>query len=421
MNSRSILNRPFRSPISRLAAALAVALVLSSPCLCSPIHDAAKDGDLARVKVLLKSSPRLVFSRDEDGETPLHWAALRGHGDVARCLLANKADVNARDKEGETPLLLASRNGHQDIVELLLASKPDLNASDNVGFTAVRWAAKNGYTKIEELLRQNGGQNEDTSPASDLHGLSEESDFRNTLTKGDLDAFRGFTRRHPSSLSVRLVDVTIGGSGLELFPWEQWSPHDRDEARRHAESDGGALGIAVVSPGIEVFPLTIERASALGLRSTHIEEGNGSFIATAPSAPTNAQVYCAIEGEKYRIVGVEKVIEPPDPCAQQKANQNSSSPVSLEGTTWASSQSAGLATELDFSFEVGGALIEESRTPGVGEPSSTVNTWRQEGNNIYLTTHNKYSEYQGQIFGNCMEGKGSNKEGESWTWAAIER
>jgi ankyrin repeat protein len=38
---------------------------------------------LEKVKALIKDNPRLVFSEDETGRTPLHWAAVYGHKDVA--------------------------------------------------------------------------------------------------------------------------------------------------------------------------------------------------------------------------------------------------------------------------------------------------------------------------------------------------
>ena len=80
------------------------------------VSDAAKNGDLRMVKVLLKRNRDLVFSKDERGATPLFWAAFYGHKDVAEFLLANGADVNAKEIHGETPLASATK---QDVAELL--------------------------------------------------------------------------------------------------------------------------------------------------------------------------------------------------------------------------------------------------------------------------------------------------------------
>jgi ankyrin repeat protein len=75
---------------------------------------------LEKVKALLKDNPDLVFSKDNKyGGTPLHLAAATGHKDVAKLLLANKADVNAKDNRDATPLHLATSAGYKDVAELL--------------------------------------------------------------------------------------------------------------------------------------------------------------------------------------------------------------------------------------------------------------------------------------------------------------
>ena len=119
------------------------------------IRDAAGAGNLAKVKALLKDNPDLVFSKDNDDETPLHWAASRGHKDVAELLLANKAEVNAKDNGGSTPLHAAAGGGHKDVAELLLASKAEVNAKDNGGSTPLHYAAFGGYKDVAQLLLAN--------------------------------------------------------------------------------------------------------------------------------------------------------------------------------------------------------------------------------------------------------------------------
>jgi ankyrin repeat protein len=131
-------NLPHRFAVLLLALA---ALAAGTPGFCGPIHDAARTGDLAKVKSLVNEHPDLVSSKDEQyGQTPLHIAAFNDHKDVAEFLLTNKADVNAKAKNGSTPLHLAAAKGNKDIVELLLANKADINAVDNDGWSPMHSA-----------------------------------------------------------------------------------------------------------------------------------------------------------------------------------------------------------------------------------------------------------------------------------------
>ena len=137
MNMHSFFSGFCHSPISRRAAVLLVALALGGLGSCGRKHDtsaggdtgsgeileAAKSGDLAKVKALLKGNPDLVLSKDTNGMTPLHFSA-QGHKDVAELLLASKAEVNAKDKTGSTPLHHAANLGHKDVAEVLLAYPP---------------------------------------------------------------------------------------------------------------------------------------------------------------------------------------------------------------------------------------------------------------------------------------------------------
>jgi len=44
-------------------------------------------------------------------------AAENGHTEVAKALLAAKADINARNEDGETPLHFAARQGRTNLVK----------------------------------------------------------------------------------------------------------------------------------------------------------------------------------------------------------------------------------------------------------------------------------------------------------------
>ncbi|MFZ1084015.1 MAG: ankyrin repeat domain-containing protein [Terracidiphilus sp.] len=134
------------------------ALAVSPSAFCAPIHDAARAGDLAKVKALVKADPSLVSSKDDQyGQTPLHIAAFNDHKDVAEFLLASKADVNAKAKNGSTPLHLAAAKGNKDIVELLLANKADINAVDNEGWSPLHSAVIWDHKDVQDLLVAKGG------------------------------------------------------------------------------------------------------------------------------------------------------------------------------------------------------------------------------------------------------------------------
>eukprot|EP00960_Hanusia_phi_P078416 768814-Hanusia_phi.AAC.11 len=76
------------------------------------LHEAAKLGRLDEVREALRQEA--VSSRDQWGETPLHWASSPA---VARALLEAMADVNAVDPTGDLPLHWASEHGHVDVSE----------------------------------------------------------------------------------------------------------------------------------------------------------------------------------------------------------------------------------------------------------------------------------------------------------------
>lgn len=145
----------------RFATLLLVLSALASSSLgfCGPIHDAARDGDLKKVELLIKAQPTLVSSKDEKyGQTPLHIAAFNDRLDVAKLLIANKADVNAKANNGSTPLHLAAAKGNKDIVELLLDNKADVNAVDNDGWSPLHSATVWDHKDIEDLLKQHSAE-----------------------------------------------------------------------------------------------------------------------------------------------------------------------------------------------------------------------------------------------------------------------
>jgi len=90
------------------------------PALAQDIHAAAEAGDVARVSELLASEPDLVGGKNENGLTPMHLAARRGHTEVVQLLLDNGAALEETDNRGFTALLYAASSGNLDLVRLLV-------------------------------------------------------------------------------------------------------------------------------------------------------------------------------------------------------------------------------------------------------------------------------------------------------------
>jgi ankyrin repeat protein len=156
----------------KIAAVTLATLVWSRLAFCGEIHDAAKKGDLEKVRALLKANPDLISSKDNYGMTPLHYAVAQHQKDTVQLLLANKVDVNAKDKAGWTPLHYAAAQGYKDVAKLLLANKAEINTTNNYSFTPLHLATDGGFKdngqtplswahdrNMTDLLHQHGGTN----------------------------------------------------------------------------------------------------------------------------------------------------------------------------------------------------------------------------------------------------------------------
>lgn len=99
---------------------------------------------------------RDVNGRDSLCNTPLHYAAQKGHIDIVRMLLARPdVDMNSENHRKETPLHLAAKEGRTEVVkELSLETSGRLRATeeDKYDRTALQLAVENRHKDIEKLL-----------------------------------------------------------------------------------------------------------------------------------------------------------------------------------------------------------------------------------------------------------------------------
>lgn len=172
-----------------------LALILAFPAAKSsfgdPAHDAARKGDLNKLRELVTANPSVVSSVDKMGKTPLHVAAANHQLDAAAFLIEHGTDVNAKDKnggftaldlalasyqyidmvrllvehganvntassQGITPLHEAAMRGQRDAIDLLVSKGAAVNARDDKGDTALLWALLMGHTDAAVTLVQAG-------------------------------------------------------------------------------------------------------------------------------------------------------------------------------------------------------------------------------------------------------------------------
>ncbi|KAL5664699.1 hypothetical protein ACJX0J_024807, partial [Zea mays] len=91
---------------------------------------------------------------DNDGRSPLHWAAYKGFADTMRLLLFLGAYSTRQDKEGCTPLHWAAIRGNLESCTVLVQAgkKEDLMVQDNTGLTPAQLAADKNHRQVAFFL-----------------------------------------------------------------------------------------------------------------------------------------------------------------------------------------------------------------------------------------------------------------------------
>jgi ankyrin repeat protein len=85
------------------------------------LHDAALNGKVASVAILLANGAGINARETESGVTPLYAAASLGRDDVVALLLDKGADPNLCNRDGSSPLHAALANGNQTVAAKLRA------------------------------------------------------------------------------------------------------------------------------------------------------------------------------------------------------------------------------------------------------------------------------------------------------------
>ena len=114
---------------------------------------ALQDGSLKVAEALIAWPKTNVEWRSTKDESPLMIAALKGHKELVKKLVARDADVN---KTGWTPLHYAATAGHLEIIELLLEEHAYIDAESPNKSTPLMVAAQYGSSQAVKLLLESG-------------------------------------------------------------------------------------------------------------------------------------------------------------------------------------------------------------------------------------------------------------------------
>ncbi|KAJ6172408.1 hypothetical protein N7470_001475 [Penicillium chermesinum] len=129
------------------------------------IMQLARIGEIGAMQNLFNTKKLSANYRDEEGITPLHWAALNNQYAMCKFLLDSGADVNAKGGESvATPAMWATQRSLYYIVDLLLQYGADPLLTDVQGFNMFHLATVDGNAFLLLLLLQQELPVDETDP-----------------------------------------------------------------------------------------------------------------------------------------------------------------------------------------------------------------------------------------------------------------
>ena len=267
---------------------ISAVFVFSAYLLCCPsfsaaqqpaaggIHEAAKAGDIARLKALLAKDAKLIESRDERGMTPLHHAVAEKRPAAIELLLASGVDVQSQDAEKNTPLHLAARIGDAASVKRLLTAGADPKAREMRGRTALFLNCNWGNDlETARLLITAGSDVNDVSPRGENILLATLYYGKKEIIELLLDSGARLPDDEQSIGSAlfvsagngqdRVFRLAVAAAEKKGMAWEKQVP-------LHAAARGGSVAIveSLIAKGAEPG-----QKNTYGLTPLHVAAENG--------------------------------------------------------------------------------------------------------------------------------------------------
>ena len=117
----------------------------------------SRDKDVDMMELLLESEDQEILNvRDENGQTPLHYAAKSDFADGIELMVRKGAVPDVLDHYGFSSYLWAVVAGRFSATNVLLNLGVDVNSASADGRSALGWAARLGHSQIARLLISKG-------------------------------------------------------------------------------------------------------------------------------------------------------------------------------------------------------------------------------------------------------------------------
>lgn len=277
-----------------------------------PLFAAAFAGQMDVLRFLAKQGFQLDSRTVGNGENAIHFAVLGGHVETVRFLIESGAEAGAVNNDGDSPLLWAAGGGHAEVVAVLIAQEEvDVNRKDRLGRAPLIWAIDRGYTDVYiQMLEERkdidlstvdgDGYRDGVTPIVLAGARGREFMFQHLCLLDDFDddyLYGGFTD-YLLSGSVAVVELALEINSQLLHNWDFFDQRPplltvaadgTDEMLRYiisrgntsinhvyGDDDDTALRLAIISrdqgkvkvileqPGLDINQLTVYNMSEQG-------------------------------------------------------------------------------------------------------------------------------------------------------------
>jgi ankyrin repeat protein len=126
------------------------------------IFQSAENGDIEAVRNILERYPNIINMRNNDGNTPLHIAVLKGYEEIFEYIVSHNPDLEIKNNRGFTPLLCAAWMFHRDstknykgIIKSLLVNGAKADVTGKGRYNPLHWINHPSDNALQDIVDLN--------------------------------------------------------------------------------------------------------------------------------------------------------------------------------------------------------------------------------------------------------------------------